>query len=265
MRKFDILPKAFRDYAMELTEMQREWEKTQKRTYRPFWLMIADNFEMTGSPVHLSDLTGKMKGIRGMTTSCKGNKLCEKRMKCESLICHECFADNTLARYFFAMLWALWNSFVLNYAILPMEWLPDFKGDKEGRIEPLGDQRSEVQSLNTLYTIEKNPATSFGWWSKNPWFIRDALHLYGDKPSNMWMIYSVAKKNLVVDEETLRRVQRQFPFVDAIFACYEKSWLKENCMDIDHFINCGGRHCQTCENCCYHKVSRVKVVREIVK
>lgn len=184
----------------------------------------------------------KLDGLRSLSTSPLKNPLCIGRHSNESLICHHCYSVtyNKLRKGLRDKLSR--NTDTLTESVIEYDAIP-FLNDRYFRIESFGDLQNTIQAINYLNLIRKNPETSFGWWTKNPNFIRNALkELNIEKPSNVQIILSACMVNVQI---SLDIVKKAFPFVDKIFTVYDKDYISANNVN----INCGSRHCMDCLNC----------------
>ena len=181
---------------------------------------------------------GKMSGMASISTACIVNKHCLEHRKVEESICQGCFAERNFRMY--------GNSFeecfVRNYRILtsveiPQELMP-ILNYSIFRIESFGDVDNEVQAKNYLNLINANPHTQFGWWTKNYQLVKSVFDKYG-KPKNLSLIASSLIMNKPLSLASVGK------YADAIFTVYTKEFIKENNID----INCGGKHCLTCQLC----------------
>lgn len=184
----------------------------------------------------------KLEDFRSLSTSPLLNPLCVGRHGNKMLICASCYSytynkmrkglREKLAR----------NTAILSSGIIPYELIPVIN-DRYFRIESFGDLQNVIQAINYLNFICKNPETSFGWWTKNPAFIRSALAELGiEKPSNVQVIFSACGLNVEISIET---VQKAFPFVDKVFTVFDSDYIDKH----DIAINCGDRKCAECLNC----------------
>ena len=194
------------------------------------------------SMISVHGIRTKLSGFRSLSTSPLLNALCIGRHNNPKLICSSCYSvtynnmreglRNKLAR----------NTESLTKEVIPYESIPVIN-DRYFRIESFGDLQNVNQAINYLNFIRKNPETNFGWWTKNPNFIKQALKALNiEKPENVQIILSACGLNVGIKLET---VKKAFPFVDKVFTVYDSKYIKEN--DIE--INCGTRKCKDCLNC----------------
>lgn len=193
--------------------------------------------------------TGKMYGIGSISTSRNLNPNCIERAKVEGSICSKCYAIRQLGVYK-----QLRNALEKNYKILTERILTDEElpilNYGYFRIESFGDLANTTQAINYLNIIKKNPQTFFGWWTKNPKYIDEALK-GSKKPKNVNIIYSSMFINV--------RQEPTYDFIDKIFTVYDKDFIKDNKIK----INCGAKSCLKCHKC-YEK-NRTKYINERLK
>ena len=211
------------------------------------------DFCITSSPVWVSDdMSGKMRGIPSVSTSCLVNPFCLARMKNKEAICARCFAESQQKKYKASREHAIANYHLLNDEILPLEVLPLFGNVRKVRIESFGDLGSVIHAVNYLNMIIKNPAIGFTWWTKNHNFVIQAIEKYfgGVKPKNLILVASSLKVN---------KAAKLPKYFDKVFTVYDDEFITENGID----INCGSRFCMGCMRC-YGECDEVEV-RERLK
>lgn len=221
------------------------------------WPVWKQSQSSCASVVWITTLTGKLEGYPGITTSCKQNALFLARRSNADMICHECFAADTLDRYDAADEHATLNSLLLQHNAIPADLLPRFRNVQEVRIEPFGDQANTQQSLNMITMCNANPRVRFGWWTKNPGIVDRAIKIAG-RPVNVSFVLSSCFKN---KELKLADVQRVFPWVDHVFTVFTKDYIKDH----DIKINCGARNCWECGRCYKNDGTTDGQIREQLK
>ena len=202
-------------------------------------------FAVNYSPIHVNDgMTGKMNGMCACSTSCACNRFCKARMKNEEFICNRCYADaivegNKGGRGK-ALADVLESNFeLLNSTVLPLELLPRFPNISVSRIEAFGDVASVICAINYANIAKVNPNVTFGWWSKNLNFLKQAFDAIGGKPQNVEVVQS---------SPIINQPAKKHPIADKVFTVYEKEYAEEH----NIVINCGARSCVTCLNCYHH-------------
>ena len=211
-----------------------KWYKLKKSKYA-----------MNYSPIHVNDgMTGKMHDMCACSTSCACNKFCKARMKDKKLICAKCYADALLEKNKGgrgkALAEVLESNFeLLNSTVLPIELLPRFPNISISRIEAFGDVASVICAINYTNIAKANPNVTFGWWTKNMNFLKQAFDAVGGKPENVVVVQS---------SPVINQPAAKHPLADKVFTVYTKEYAAEH----NIAINCGARSCVTCQNC-YHK------------
>ena len=199
----------------------------------------------------------KMDGMYSLSTCPTLNYLCVLRSHVDGLICKHCYSVTMNKRFKNLRKKLEKNTYFLTMSVIDYDCIP-YLNYLLFRLESFGDLQNEIQAVNYLNLIRKNPQTAFAWWTKNPKFIADALDTLGiEKPSNVQIIFSSPCLNHSVNIDVLKAV---FPFIDKVFTVFDKEFLKEF---PNITINCGSRHCKECQNC-YHDGGNVQV-NELVK
>lgn len=201
------------------------------------------------------NMTGKMETITALSTSCLANKRCLARMMNGENICAYCFSAAFQAFKKNLRENTLQNFKILNEVVIPIKYWPLVCNDML-RFEAFGDLATWKQVANYFNCCEANPNSRCALWTKNPDIIAEAIEKGFKKPDNLIIIVSSLKVNEEIDLEELKR---KYSFVDYIFTCFDKEYIKEH--DVD--INCGGRSCRGCADC--YKEGSCPNRREIVK
>ena len=220
-----------------------KWYKLKKSKYA-----------MNYSPIHVNDrMTGKMHDMCACSTSCACNKFCAARRKLDGYICNKCYAEATVekGRYGKQLSELLETNFeLLNSTVLPLELLPRFPNLSISRIEAFGDVASVICAINYANIAKVNPNVTFGWWSKNLNFLKQAFDAIGGKPSNIVVVQS----SPIINQPAVKH-----PIADKVFTVYTKEYAEEH----NIVINCGARSCVTCQSC-YHKGGEI-YINELLK
>lgn len=213
--------------------------------------------------LHVStNMSGKMKGIECLSTSCLVNPWCKANQKKEGTVCAHCYAQTTIKMYP-----ALKRALEENYNILSSRLLTKKEASavrfnsQVGRIEAFGDVASVVQARNYIRIMRANPSVKFGVWTKHAYLWDLAFKKEHGKPRNCQMVLSSTFLN---DEEHTAIYSHGYKWVDSIFTVYEKAWLKANGKTVSEFINCGARDCMGCQKC-YTKHKGVQYIHELLK
>lgn len=208
------------------------------------WPVWRAEYSARPSVIWVTHLTGKLELIPGITTHCGLNRYCVERMKRGNLICKACFAKKTLERYDGADEHAAINTLLLAFHRVPAELTPLFLNSIKARLEPFGDLQNPMQSENYFTIIDENPQTQFGWWTKNPGFIKTVLDTR-QRPENVSFILSEIFMDGGQQQPTIEMIKAVFPFIDHRFTVYEPATIKARGV----VINCGARCCSRCGRC----------------
>ena len=216
-----------------------------------------------------SDHYGKMKGLFSINTSPLDNELCASRAKKPvspeeleeyPVVCRECYSRRYFRFRSTNNVRGVVNGQKLNDRIYEIsEWPLVYKKDfPYGRIEAFGDTKSWIQQANYFQLAKRNSDIQFGDWTKNPWFISEAISHGFQIPSNVEIVLSSLHENRPDDPS-------KYPFVRKVFTVYSLAWLLKNGKS-QEFINCGGRNCLKCGKC-YKPVnpkdSNVQIINDV--
>lgn len=194
-----------------------------------------------------------MEGMQSISTSCLCNKLCEIRKSNEKTICNKCFADSQLKYHTNNQPIFEYNTKVLTESVIPEMYLPTINACYF-RFESFGDLNNSNQVKNYFNICKKNPDTNFAIWTKNPWFIAEAIKDGYEKPSNLNIIFSSLFLNQVNEA-----VAKYYSFIDKVFTVYDK----EHAENVE--INCGSRKCMDCKRCYKKHVGEIEYINELLK
>ena len=207
----------------------------------------------TETGIHFcSDHYGKMKGLFSINTSPLDNDLCasrsQKPLTPEELeeypvVCRDCYSRRYFKFRTTNNVRGVVNGKKLNERVYDTnEWPAVAKEDfPYGRIEAFGDTKSWVQQANYFQLACRNPRIQFGDWTKNPWFIKEAIDKGYSIPQNVEIVLSSLHENRPDDPS-------KYPFIRKVFTVYSLAWLIKNNKG-QEFINCGGRSCLKCGKC----------------
>ena len=230
--------------------------------------------------------TGKMVGMQSISTTCKCNADCIKRIakayakleidtsdikaarkafkkyiKQHALdtnicICAMCFSDSQQDMQKSMQIPLIRNYNILNNGIIRADWLPVlncmyFRG------ESFGDFASSNATINVMNIAKKNPHVNVTAWTKNLVFFGEAINNRGyEKPDNFKLIMSSPFINKVAT------IPKQFTgIVNAVFTVFTEEYaVKHNIT-----INCGARACLACLRCYTGFDGNIKYVNELLK
>lgn len=200
------------------------------------------------SDLIISDMTGKLKGIRALNCDTTRNKFCQAMQRTNG-VCKECYSQRLLTSYRVNCLVAYsHNSKILAEGVLGEEQIPEISRPIF-RFNAHGELENETHAKNYHNIAKKNSNTIFGWWTKRPELLRGL-----EKLNNVNYIYSTREIN-----SENPRVPEGF---DKVFSVYTKEYAKENNIN----VNCKGSVAGGCKACmlCYTK-NDVKYINEIIK
>lgn len=231
---------------------------------------------------------GKMTGLCSLSTSCKTDPICRKRIEKalrkvdpdldidtadpdrirkdhdllkqyikenpearDACICGFCFADSQ-QNYQSDMIDPLTrNAEILNNGIIHPDWLPALN-NLYFRIESFGDVSTVNACINILHMIERTPGTRHAVWSKNIPLYRSAIRTVG-KPGNMVLLKSTEYINAIPDPET----DPDADIVDMWFSVITPEFAEAHGLT----INCGARACLACLHCYTGTGDRIRYER----
>lgn len=202
----------------------------------------------------VSVMTGKLEGFHSISTSVLQNPHCRKRAQNTHLICHYCYSEATLARYGALAEHLKDNTDILTEHVLEGNEIP-FIMDAVFRFEAFGDLCNVIQVINYFIICEANKRCTFTLWTKNPWYIKQAIGQGYKKPENLIIIYSSPCLNKEADF-----IVNRYDFIDGIFTVYTLEYALENNIE----INCGNAKCKHCMKC-YTKHNGLFRIHEIRK
>ena len=190
--------------------------------------------------VHISKMTGKLEGLKAISTNTVTNNFCLKMNKTKSnnIICKFCYSHSMLNTYRKSMQECLQrNSNLLSTKELKDNQIP-FINELYIRINAHGELINQMHLHNIVLICNKYKRTHFALWSKR----KDIVKKYFDnnkKPTNLILVYSNPITNKPID---IRDIPQYF---DKTF----------NNVDYDKFTkeqNCTGQKCIDCLKCYNH-------------
>ena len=207
---------------------------------------------MAMQTVHISIMTGKLDGLRAISTNTRTNPYCVKQNQSSDPdnICTKCYSHTMLSSYRKNMQPALQrNSDALSTRMLAEPELPRVT-DTVFRFDAHGELINATHLHNLVLIVEHNPGTSFALWTKR----NDLVRTYFDvraKPTNLILIYSNPKIGNI-----MKRPPTHF---DRTFNNVPEHEHKDQ-------QNCTGQKCKDCM-LCYTPVhaNGVTTIVEMVK
>ena len=200
--------------------------------------------------VHISVMTGKLDGLRAISTNTRTNDYCIKQNASgdPTNICTKCYSHTMLSSYRKNMQPALErNSQALSTRVLTQAELPRVM-DSVFRFDAHGELINETHLLNLVAICEYNPATSFALWTKRNDIVSKYFRTRA-KPANMILIYSNPKISHIMAKPP--------KFFDRTFNnVLEHEYVERQ--------NCTGQQCKDCL-LCYTPGNGVTTIVEKVK
>ena len=199
--------------------------------------------------IHISKMTGKLEGLRAISTNTTTNDYCTKQYnkKDSKNICTFCYSQEMLRTYRKNMALALQrNSDIIGKKIIHDDGLPIIL-DAFFRFNAHGELINEINLINYVNIALKNPHCNFSLWTKR----FDIVSKYfkdNKKPKNFILIYSNPKINNI-----LKVVPKYF---DKTFNNVQED------LDIEK-QNCTGQKCKDCLLC--YKLDSTNTIIEKVK
>lgn len=144
--------------------------------------------------VHISKMSGKLNGLRSISTNTMTNLYCIKMNQAKDGICTKCYSHYMLKTYRKNCQPAFQrNSNLLSTKIIHMNDLPIIT-DEYFRFNAHGELINETHLVNLIRIAVKNPGTMFALWTKRKDLIKkwDKAQK-GDWPKNLNRIYSNPK------------------------------------------------------------------------
>ena len=202
------------------------------------------------SGVHISKMTGKLEGLRAISTNTATNEYCIKQNTTakKNNICTVCYSHTMLKSYRKNMQPALQhNSDFLSSKIHDMEYLPVLL-DAFIRFDAHGELINLNNLINYVNIAKKNPHCRCVLWTKR----NDLVVKYfkeHEKPDNLVLIYS---------NPMISTVMGKIPkYFDKTF---------NNVLEHEHveLQNCTGQKCKDCL-LCYTKNNTTVIVEKVKK
>jgi hypothetical protein len=204
----------------------------------------------TTQPIHISVMTGKLDGLRAISTNTRTNAYCIKQNASGDAdnICTKCYSHTMLSSYRKNMQPALQrNSDALSARMLGAHEIPRIL-DAVFRFDAHGELINDTHLQNLCTIAAHNPRTSFALWTKRNDIV--SKHFRSNpKPDNLILIYSNPKISSI-----MRSPPRYF---DRTF----NNVLEHEFVDRQ---NCTGQKCADCL-LCYTPGNGVTTIVEKVK
>lgn len=205
-----------------------------------------------------TDHTGKMEGIKSLSTSVLLNPNCQHNQEIKGSICEHCYAECLAKMYS-----ALGARLARNTATL-IEPLSDVDiistdGEEIFRLEAFGDLNNTTQLDNYMRIVQSNPNTRFTLYTKMYTLVEEYFTTH-KAPDNFTLVISSMMVNLPM-HILYEKLKNNFALGQLkVFTVYNKEYIAEH---PELKINCGSKACNKCR-ICYNKNSIV-YVNEILK
>lgn len=182
----------------------------------------ADNRYMLAALLHETTLTGKLEGLKSITTSCTDCNFCAKMHNTPGTICTKCYSEKMLSTPMRRALreHAVINGFILkNVDLTPDHWkaAPVAMFQSFHRIESHGETENATQAQNYINLCIARPQTVFGIWTKQP-KLYTRIFEQNQKPDNLRFVISSPFVNTPakIDPDCLK-------WVDHLFTVYDEA------------------------------------------
>ena len=205
--------------------------------------------------------TGKMEGIKSISTSVLLNDYCQERRKVIGSICSRCYANNMAQMYKSLQQNLEHNTKILTTRVLSFEELPDLHEEEIFRFESFGDLNNMTQLINYFNIARKNPFVRFSLYTKRFGLIREFLRREDVAMlPNLTIVFSSFMLNRPVNISRLGLPHPFFKGQYKVFTVYTKDFILKH---PELKINCGARSCNKCRRC-YEK-NDIQFISEILK
>ena len=195
--------------------------------------------------IHISTMSGKLKGIKAINTNTLTNKFCisKHNSKKENSICNLCYSFEMLETFRKNCTDKFqYNSDLLSSKIIPYENLP-FINEQIFRFSAHGELINMLHLINLINLVNKNKGCTFTLWTKKDSLVNS--YLKGNKkPTNLILVYS----NEIID--TIAKLPKNF---DKTFNNVSKDSKSINCF----------QNCLDCRLCYSH--NKTEIIIEKVK
>lgn len=209
--------------------------------------------------IHITEHSGKMKGIRSISTSVLLNAACKKNAENKKSICAYCYAVTLCKFYGEGLQDALaGNTAILSGRVLTDEELPVIT-DKWFRFESFGDLNNDIQMINYMNIVKKNPGTRFSLYTKRYKIVYDYFKA-NDVPENFTLVLSSFLVNHKINLDSFKKLGKFKKGQLKSFTVYDKKYFKAH---KGFKPNCGARSCFKCSEC--YRANETEEISEILK
>ena len=190
---------------------------------------------MEKKAVHVSVMTGKLKGFKAINVNPLTSVFCQKMHQVGGTICRQCYSTKMLKTFRQSCAAVFTQNAVTLKEPLDDWQIPRFMPGEAVRFLAHGDLDT-AQQLRGLYQIANaNPKTVFSMWTKRKDLV---FQLLNEKPKNLRNIQSSIFLD-IIDE-------RRAGF-DAVFTVFSSAAEMPRVQD--GVVMCNGKHCLPCMYC----------------
>lgn len=219
--------------------------------------------------LHVSDhMSGKMDGIKCITSACTVNDHCKKLHKAGG-ICEHCYAFRYLNLRPTVRKCYERNSKVLSNE-MDISYMPAFRHSDFVRLESFGDLINREHIENYLLICFKNPKTNFSLFTKRRFMLENYFKDFEvKKPSNLAIVSSAYTMNDDQNTEMYASYDTNdylgFKLIDTVFNVYtnDENMQKKDKLAM-HKWECE-KQCLFCLVCWSSKMSDLMLVKEHLK
>lgn len=219
--------------------------------------------------LHVSTgLTGKMQGIKCITTACTSNPQCIEYHQCGG-ICEHCYAFKYLSMRPTVRKCYERNTNVLSSG-LDVTFLPTFTPHEFVRFESFGDIVNFQHIENYLLIAFKNPRVNFVLFTKQRNLLERFFTLYDvKKPKNLSIVssaYAMNDKGLSeIEKSKQTNLRLGFKLIDKVFVVYDNENEKSDNNGITVPVWKCEKRCNNCRFCWENKACTVELIKESLK
>lgn len=220
--------------------------------------------------LHVSTgLTGKMQGIKCITTACTANPQCIEYHQCGG-VCEHCYAFKYLTMRPNVRKCYERNTNTLSDKLLDVTFLPTFSHGDFVRFESFGDLVDFAHIENYLLIAFKNPRSNFVLFTKQRNLLERFFTLYDvKKPSNL----SIVSSSFLMNDKGLSEIERAnktnsrlgFKLINKVFVVYDNENEKSNNNGITVPVWDCEKRCNNCRFCWGNKACTVELIKESLK
>lgn len=188
---------------------------------------------INNSIISISNMSGKLKGIRDINTSPLNNNWCKCTSRIEGSVCQHCYSTKMLTTFrALANKRFVSNGILLSDACIQDAQLPRFYAGEYVRIFAHGEFADSTQLKNIIRIVELNNLTHFTVWTKRV----DLLDTLEYKPDNLRIVQSSLMLNIP---------DKKHKYADILFTVYDKDNF--DTAKADNY--CNGKKCIDCMFC----------------